>query len=374
MNGPGSSSVAPAAADAAHVANESLAARLDRHTASSALVQRQNGKLRCLACAHRCLLAEGRRGICKVRFNAAGQLRVPFGYVAGVASDPIEKKPFFHVLPGSAALTFGMLGCNLHCAYCQNWISSQTLRDAASGGPIQPATAAQLVAAARRAGAASVVSSYNEPLITAEWAGAVFQEAASRGLICGIVSNGHATPEVIEFLRPWLRCVKVDLKTFDECRYRALGGRRAAVLDTIRLVHARGLWLEVLTLVVPGWNDSQEELRDIARFVASVSPDIPWHVTAFHPEYQMTQPRPTTAADLVRAAEIGAAEGLNFVYAGNLPGRVGRWEDTRCPGCGRTLVERVGYFIRRNEVTAGGQCPGCGRRIPGIWAVGQPSE
>lgn len=325
--------------------------------------------MRCVACGHRCLIAEGQRGICKVRFNRGGELRVPFGYVAGLASDPVEKKPFFHVFPGSDALTFGMLGCDFHCGYCQNWVTSQALRDEASRAPIQPATAAQLVGAAERAGAKLVVSSYNEPLITAEWAVAVFKEAVARGLVCGFVSNGHATPEALDFLAPWIRCYKVDLKTWDDRRYRALGGTLAPVQETVRQLHARGIWLEVLTLLVPGWNDGEDELRAIARFVASVSPTIPWHVTAFHKDYQMTEPANTTAADLVRAAEIAASEGLQFVYAGNLPGRVGPWENTRCPGCGRTLVERCGYLIRDYQITAQGQCPDCGRAIPGLWSA-----
>jgi pyruvate formate lyase activating enzyme len=352
----------------AGVADETLADLLDRYTVRGELWRaEEGGRIRCVACGHRCLLPPGRRGICKVRFHRDGELRVPFGYVAGVASDPIEKKPFFHVLPGTDALTFGMLGCDFHCLYCQNWITSQALRDPAAGAPIQPVTPEQLVSAAVRTGARSVISSYNEPLITAEWAVAVFRKARERDLLCGFVSNGNATPEALDYLQPWIRCYKVDLKTFDDRRYRSLGGTLAHVLDTIRAVHARGLWLEVVTLVVPGWNDSTEELRDIARFLVSVSPDIPWHVTAFHPDYQMTGPRATTAADLIRAAEIGAAEGLHFVYAGNLPGRVGPWEDTRCPGCGHTVVARTGYVVERYEVTSEGACPKCGQRIPGIW-------
>jgi len=356
-----------AAAGKAHGAGESLAARLDRQTVTGALWLREGDKVRCVACGHRCLIAEGRRGICKVRFNAAGELKVPFGYVAGVASDPVEKKPFFHVHPGTDALTFGMLGCDFHCGYCQNWVTSQALRDEASGTPVQAATPAQLVGAAERSGARLVVSSYNEPLITAEWAVAVFQEAGQRGFICGFVSNGNATPEALEFLQPWIRCYKVDLKSFDDRRYRSLGGTLAHVQETIREVHARGIWLEVLTLLVPGWNDSEAELRSITRFIASISPEIPWHVTAFHKDYRMTEPANTTVADLVRAAEIGASEGLQFVYAGNLPGRVGEWENTRCPGCRRTLIERCGFSVRDYRLTPEGRCPSCGRRIPGIW-------
>jgi pyruvate formate lyase activating enzyme len=230
-----------------------------------------------------------------------------------------------------------------------------------------------LTAAALRHGARPVVSSYNEPLITAEWAAAVFEAARTQGLLCAFVSNGNATPEALDFLQPWLAAYKVDLKGFDDRRYRTLGGTLEHVTETIRMVHQRGLWLEVVTLVVPGFNDSPEELRAIARFLASVSRDIPWHVTAFHPDYKMTGPRPAQAADLMRAAEIGTEEGLRFVYAGNLPGRVGQWENTRCPGCHETLIVRHGYLIKEYKITAAGTCPGCGVRIPGLWPVNGPA-
>jgi pyruvate formate lyase activating enzyme len=350
------------------VANEALANALDRRTTVGTLFRVEDGRVRCVACGHRCLIPEGRRGICKVRFNRDGRLRVPFGYVAGgLACDPVEKKPFFHVYPGSDALTFGMLGCDFHCGYCQNWVTSQSLRDEAAGAPIVELTPGQIVSAAQRAGARLVVSSYNEPLITAEWAVAVFQAAQPAGLACAFVSNGNATPEALDFLKPWLVAYKIDLKGFDDKKYRALGGTLENVCQGIRLVHERGLWLEVVTLVVPGFNDSEPELRAIAKFIASVSRDIPWHVTAFHPDYKMTDTAPTPAQKLVRAAEIGMEEGLRFVYAGNVPGRVGRWENTYCPDCGERLVERTGYLIRGYHITATGQCPKCAAGIPGLW-------
>ena len=181
-----------------------MAEVLDRHTVVGSLWRAEGGRVRCLACGHRCLIAPGRRGVCRVRFNRDGQLRVPFGYVAGLQSDPVEKKPFFHVYPGADALTFGMMGCDFHCAYCQNWITSQALRDDASRAPIQALTPEQLVAAGRRLGSRLVVSSYNEPLITAEWAVAIFQQARAAGLACAFVSNGNATPEAMDLLCPWI--------------------------------------------------------------------------------------------------------------------------------------------------------------------------
>jgi pyruvate formate lyase activating enzyme len=350
------------------VANEPLARALDSRTVVGQLWRPEDNRIRCVACGHRCLIAEGRRGICKVRFNVNGQLRVPFGYVAGgLACDPVEKKPFFHVYPGSGALTFGMLGCDFHCSYCQNWVTSQALRDDAAGASVVELTPQQIVSAARRSGARLVVSSYNEPLITAEWAVAVFEEAKPAGFACAFVSNGNATPEALDFLKPWIVAYKIDLKGFNDQRYRRLGGTLEAVTNGIGMVHERGLWLEVVTLVVPGFNDSESELRDIAKFLVSVSSDIPWHVTAFHPDYKMTDPPATTARQIIRAAEIGVEEGLNFVYAGNVPGRAGNWENTYCPGCRELLIERSGYRIRDYKITGGGKCPKCAKAIPGIW-------
>ena len=353
---------------------EGLAEVLDCFTTHGALWQKEAGKLRCFACGHRCLLAEGRRGICRVRFNRGGQLRVPFGYVGGVQCDPVEKKPFFHVYPGSDALTFGMLGCDFHCSYCQNWVTSQALRDDAARADIRPATPEQLAATGRRLGARLVVSSYNEPLITAEWAVAVFSRAKALGLACAFVSNGNATPEALDFLRPWLVAYKIDLKSFDDKRYRTLGGTLEHVTQGIRMVHERGLWLEVVTLLIPGFNDGEAELRQMARFLVSVSPDIPWHVTAFHQDYKLKEAPNTTATQLIRAAEIGTAEGLRFVYAGNAPGRVGDWEQTRCPKCRLALIDRLGFLVRDYRLTPQGQCPGCGTALPGLWPAGGAVE
>lgn len=345
-----------------------LEATLDAQTREGELYAKLNdGKLCCYACGHRCVIFEGRRGICQVRHNDAGKLRVPWGYVAGLQSDPTEKKPFFHVLPGSDTLTFGMLGCDFHCPYCQNWLTSQTLRDPNAGLRPRSITPEEMVALARRHGAKMVGSSYNEPLITAEWSAEIFKLAHEAGLRTAFISNGNATPEVLEYLRPWTDCYKIDLKSMRDESYRYLGGVLDHVLKTIEMVHAMGFWTEIVTLIVPGWNDSPEELRDAAAFIAGVSPDIPWHVTAFHKNYKMQDPANTTSEQLVRAAEIGRAAGLNYVYAGNLPGRVGRWENTYCPNCDALLVERYGYFIQQ-RVTPAGRCPECGHMLAGIWA------
>ena len=329
-----------------------------------------DGKVRCHACGHRCVVLDGADGICRVRYNRGGVLRVPSGYVSGLQADPIEKKPFFHVLPGAVALSFGMLGCDYHCSYCQNWLTSQALRDPRSLSHPTDVDAATLAAEAISCGADVVVSTYNEPLITSEWAVEVFRAAKKRALACGYVSNGNATPEVLDYLRPWSDLFKVDLKSFRQQRYSALGGRLSVVLDTIRGLRDRGFWVEVVTLVVPGFNDSQDELADIAGFLASVSPDIPWHVTAFHGQYRMTDRRDTEPGDLVRAAEIGRQAGLRYVYAGNLPGRVGDLEDTKCPACGGVVIARRGYSVESYRLSDGGTCGLCGSAVAGFWRDG----
>jgi pyruvate formate lyase activating enzyme len=344
---------------------------LDRMTVEGELYEKlTDGAVRCYACGHRCLIREGRRGICQVRFNQGGELMVPWGYVAALQSDPIEKKPFFHVLPGSEALTFGMLGCDFHCSYCQNWLTSQAMRDTdadVSVNYVQPISPEQVTHYAHRMGAAVIASSYNEPLITSEWAAGIFRQALAEGLKCVFVSNGNATPEALQYLRPYLVGYKVDLKTMQDRHYRRLGGVLDHVLETIRMAHQMGLWVEVVTLVVPGFNDSSDELMDAARFIASVSRDIPWHVTAFHPDYKMVDPPPPSATTVLRAAEIGQEAGLNFVYAGNLPGRTGDYENTRCTNCQTVLIERYGYVIERYRITAEGTCPKCKATVPGVW-------
>jgi pyruvate formate lyase activating enzyme len=329
-----------------------------------------NGDVRCHACGHRCLIHDGRRGICQVRFNKGGKLRVPFGYVAALQNDPIEKKPFSHVLPGATALTFGMLGCDYHCGYCQNWLTSQALRDPASDVSaqfIREISPEEIIKQAQRVKASVVVSSYNEPLITSEWASAVFKEAKKAGLMCAYVSNGNNTPEVMEYLRPYLDAYKVDLKCMNDKNYRSLGGTLQNTLDGIKRAHDLGLWMEVVTLVVPGFNDSNEELWEAARFLAGISVDIPWHVTAFHKDYKMIEPDNTSPQTLLRAAEIGREAGLRYVYAGNLPGNVGEYETTHCPKCSYQLVVRSGYFIQKNKITNEGLCPKCGEKIAGLW-------
>ncbi len=534
-----------AAREAAATAIAPLRAAIDQQSIPGALydpIAERPGWVQCYACGHLCRIPPGRDGICRVRSNRDGVLHVPSGYVGALQLDPIEKKPFFHALPGSQALSFGMLGCDYHCSYCftgetrvitnrgvvrldsllpaeritmpdggeagyepgwealtsegtfssirqvfrhpyrgqmieitpyylpwflctpnhrvlattdpeaplswieagllkpdhylsvpkpatiadpnpvviesaikrrsqerathflvpirnvaahdfhgfvynleiegshtytanfvavhncQNWITSQALRDPSALAPTRRITPAELVALAEGAEARVIASTYNEPLITSEWAVEVFRAAKAAGLVTAYISNGNATPRVLDYLRPWVDLYKVDLKGFDERRYHELGGLLSTVLDTIGNLKARGFWVEVVTLVIPGWNDSDQELEGAARFLAGVDRDLPWHVTAFHQDYKMTDRADTGTETLLRAAAIGRAAGLRYVYAGNCPGRVGDWENTRCPECSNLLIERRGYVIKRNRL-ANGKCPDCAAAIPGVWSL-----
>ena len=329
------------------------------------------GKVQCLACGHRCRISEGRSGACRVRFVEGGSLRRPRGYVAAVACDPIEKKPFFHAFPGRDALTFGMLGCDLHCPFCQNWETSQVARDDDAMSLPACVSAEELAEAGQAEGAAVLVSSYNEPLITADWAAEVFRPARAQGMVCGFVSNGNATLEVLEYLRPLVDIYKVDLKCMTERGYQMLGGKLSTVLDTLRWLKKLGFWVEVVTLVIPGYNDDPGELRAMARFLAELDRDIPWHVTAFHPDYKMQDRGRTEAASLFSAYDIGREAGLRFVYTGNRPGETGDRESTFCPGCGGLLVKRRGFQVLENKMQ-GDACPSCRARIPGVWEKDPP--
>ncbi len=322
------------------------------------------GKVRCLACAHRCLTAPGGAGRCGVRFNEGGVLKAPWGYISGAAADPIEKKPFFHVLPAASTLSFGMYGCNFHCDFCQNW----QIADIKAGRPAEPERVSpeELASAALASGAGIVVSTYNEPLITSEWGAAVFTAAKKKGLRTAFVSNGYATPEAAAFLKPVLDLWKADLKCFSEENYRAAcGAELSRVLDGIRIIYSSGFWMEVVTLLIPGFNDSDAEIGAMADFLAGLSKDIPWHLSAFHPDHLRRTTPPTPPETLARARGIAAGRGLRYVYSGNIPGAPG--QDTVCPGCGSAVIKREGFSVTRNLLDKTGACP-CGFRIPGVWA------
>ena len=350
-----------------------LAEVLERRTADAApeLVESiSKDRLRCYACGHECPIPDGAAGVCKVRFNRGGRLLVPWGYVGGVQCDPIEKKPFFHAHPGALAYSFGMLGCDLHCSYCQNWVTSQALRDPAAVSR-RRSTSHLKISCATPSGSTHGSSC---PPTTSHSSPANGPSRSSRRPVPPVCSR-HMCPtatarqRVLEYIRPWIDLYKVDLKSFDDRHYRQLGGRIAPILETIRALQRMGIWLELVTLLIPGFNDSEDELTRLTEFVASVSPLIPWHVTAFHQDYRMQDPANTSAEMLLRAAAIARRAGLRYVYAGNLPGQVGDLEDTRCHHCSTTLIERDGYYITSYRVTAEGTCPACGTAIPGRWGA-----
>jgi pyruvate formate lyase activating enzyme len=349
---------------------------LRHHTmaAAPALVRAEpECAVRCLACGHRCLVRPGKAGVCRVRFNDEGELRVPAGYVAGVQVDPIEKKPFYHAYPGNDALSFGMLGCDLHCGYCQNWVTSQALRDDDAVAAPRFCTAEQLVSFALAEHARVVVSTYNEPLITADWAMRIFALAREHELACGFVSNGNTTPEVLAYIKPYVSLYKVDLKAFNEKAYHSLGCTLSNVLESIERLLSMGFWVELVTLVVPGLNDDPAELKAMAQWIACLSRDIPWHVTAFHPDYKMGDTPSTSHLALDIAWEAGKAAGLNYVYPGNLHGQVGTRENTYCPGCGELLIARRGFRVLENHMH-GGHCPKCAKTIAGVWEDHPPEH
>lgn len=323
--------------------------------------------IECTACGHRCKIRKGREGICKIRYNDNHRLMVPYGYTTGMQADPIEKKPFYHAYPGSKALSFGMLGCDLHCPFCQNWITSQALYLEAASAHLIPTKPEQVIQMAKTTRSRVLTSTYNEPLITAEWAVEIFKLGKAEGLVCSFVSNGNATPEVIEFLRPYIDLYKIDLKSFNDKTYRILGTRLKNVTNTIQTLHSMGIWVEIVTLLIPDFNNDKAELRAMAEFIASVSRDIPWHVTAFHPDYKMTDKDFTTPVMLIEAAQTGQEAGLRYVYTGNLPGMTGQWENTYCHECKALLIERSGFRIIQNRLN-NGTCPSCHTVIPGRWS------
>lgn len=342
-------------------------------SAPELMVRESNDRIRCLACGHRCSILPGRSGVCRVRFNEGGELRAPAGYVASVQIDPIEKKPFYHAYPARDALSFGMLGCDLHCGYCQNWVTSQALRDDAAVSRPNFVHPERMIEIAIQQKVPVIVSTYNEPLITADWAVEIFKLAKAEGIVCGFISNGNGTPEVLEFIRPYVDLYKIDLKGFDDRNYRSLGGILQNVLDTIKRTHEMGFWVEIVTLVIPGFNDSHDELTQIAEFIAGVSVDMPWHVTAFHPDYKMTDPPRTPVETLLSAYDIGRRAGLKYVYPGNVHGGVGSKESTHCPSCERLLIRRVGFVVEENRMK-GNACSFCDTPIPGVWEDSPPTH
>lgn len=324
------------------------------------------GRVRCMLCAHHCTIPPGGRGVCLVRENRDGKLySLVYGRIVSQALDPVEKKPLFHFLPGTSTLSVATVGCNFRCDFCQNHEISQFPRE--HGGRIvgEPAEPAEIVAAAQATGVRSISYTYTEPTIFFEFCEDVGKLALQVGLKNIFVTNGYMSEEALNEAKGWLHAANVDLKSFSEDFYRRIcGASLQPVLETIARMWEAGIWVEVTTLVIPGRNDSEEELRWIAEFLVGISPDIPWHVSRFVPAYKAWNLPPTPVSTLRRAREIGFSAGLRYVYMGNVPGE---GEDTICPGCGRTLIRRHGFFVLQNDVTPEGACPHCGASVAGVW-------
>lgn len=325
----------------------------------------EEGAVRCRLCSHGCRVREGHRGLCGVRENRGGRLQtLVYGRLVAQNVDPIEKKPLYHVLPGSLSYSVATAGCNFRCAHCQNYQISQVAHDAGAI-PGRFSSAEAVVEAALASGCRSLSYTYTEPTIFFEYALDCMRLARRAGLLNVFVTNGYESPECVERAALWLDAANVDLKAMTDAFYREVcGAHLEPVLRTIRDLWSRGVWVEATTLVIPHRNDAPGELREAARFLASVSPDLPWHVTGFFPTYRLTDEPPTPASSLEAARKIGLEEGLRYVYTGNRPGAGG--EDTACPSCGRPVVVRRGFSVVRSALTPQGACAGCGAGLPGL--------
>jgi pyruvate formate lyase activating enzyme len=331
-----------------------------------------NERVRCNLCAHRCLIAPGRKGICLVRENQDGTLyTLVYGIPLSQAVDPVEKKPLFHFYPGSTAFSIATAGCNFRCEFCQNADISQMPRDQ---GQIlgRQASPDEVVRAAQRHDCRSIAYTYTEPTIFFEYTYDIARLAHDVGIASIYVTNGYMSPEMLDLFQglgdghePWLDAANVDLKAFrDETYKKVCGARLQPVLDSLKKMKALGVWVEVTTLVVPDMNDSEAELADIAGFIAvEVGVETPWHVSRFHPDYKMYDREATPPAALRRAYELGKEAGLRYVYLGNLPGA--HLEDTLCPSCGQTVIRRWGFQVLQRNMR-GGHCANCGTGIDGI--------
>lgn len=319
--------------------------------------------VRCQLCAHNCKIQEGKFGFCGVRQNIKGALYTHnYGKLVAVNVDPIEKKPLNHFFPGSSAFSIASAGCNFRCGFCQNWQISQLnfLKD----HPGQDFSADKVIELAKRNNCKSVAYTYTEPTIFFEFALEAAILAKKQGIANIFVTNGYMTDKAIIMLKPYLDAANVDLKFFKESSYqRVCSAKLAPVLDSIRLLHDAGIWIEITTLVIPGENDSVEELSGIAKFIAGISKDIPWHVSSFHADYKFTSYPGTPEQTLKAAYDLGKAQGLRYVYAGNIYG----WgQDTYCAQCKKLLIKREGFGITESNL-AGNKCVFCQAILPGVF-------
>lgn len=332
-----------------------------------------DGKVRCHLCRHDCLISPGKRGICQVRENRGGILySLNYGRIVAAHVDPIEKKPLYHFLPGTRSFSIASAGCNFRCGHCQNYSIAQAPRDDGGRIPGEWTEPGDVVRAAARSGSKSIAYTYTEPTIYYEFAEETARRAVGAGLRNVFVSNGYTGAEAIRRIAPVLHGINVDLKAFSDRHYREIcGARLEPVLENIRLLHSLGIWVEVTTLIIPGLNDSEETLRSIAEFICSVDPEIPWHVSRFHPSYRMLDRPPTPLETVQKARKYGILSGLHYVYTGNVHDPEGN--DTSCPGCRTVLLTRRGFDVSTNRVS-GATCPECGLEIAGFWPPAGTSD
>jgi len=324
---------------------------------------RDANRVQCNLCYHRCVIQPGRRGICGVRENRDGTLySLVYGKLGALAADPIEKKPLYHFLPGSTSLSIATRGCNFKCLHCQNCHLSQ-VPEGETFSRESFVSPEQVVQAAKKYGCRSISYTYTEPTIFFEYVCDTARIAAENGLKNILVTNGYITPEALRYGAPYIDAANIDLKFFLDKLYRKVcGARLQPVLDTIELYRQLNIWIEITTLVIPTYNDSDDQLRGIAKFLADMSVDIPWHISAFHPTYKLNDVPPTAPSVLERAKNIGLEQGLQYVYTGN----VNTKSYTRCPECRTVLIER-GWFHLFSNCIDGGKCPACGAEIAGVW-------
>lgn len=327
--------------------------------------RKENGQVRCRLCRFGCLIADGARGICAVRENRDGILySLNYGRLCAEHVDPIEKKPLFHVLPGSRTYSIASVGCNFRCRHCQNYSISQVERNAPIRG--EQTAPAEVVQRALASGCASISYTYTEPTVFFEFALDTARLARQAGLKNIFVTNGYISREALAAIAPFLDAANIDLKGFSAAFYRdVIHASLTEILDSIIEYRRQGIWIELTTLIIPGLNDAEAELRGIAEFiVANLGADTPWHVSQFYPTYQLTDRPRTPVATLRKARDIGRAAGLRHVYEGNVPGEGG--ENTVCPSCGSLLIKRYGYIIEADRI-GNGACPDCGAAVAGIW-------
>lgn len=322
-------------------------------------------RVQCALCAHRCKINSGRRGLCGVRENKDGILySLVFGTLIAEHVDPVEKKPFFHVHPSTRSYSIATVGCNFSCEFCQNHEISQMPRSTLmiTGEDTAPEV---IVDRAKKSACKTIAYTYTEPTVYLETALETAKIACREGLQNVFVTNGFMTPQAIEMISPYLTAANVDLKSFrDEFYKKQCGAKLKPVLDTLKIMKERDIWLEITTLLIPGLNDSLEELKDIAGFISSLGPETPWHISRFHPQFKMVRTPPTPISSLHRACHIGKEAGLWYVYSGNVPGDEG--ENTYCSNCSNLLINRYGYKIVANYLT-GNACPECGKKLEGVF-------